>query len=140
MPEPKRKLQLAKRSPMYQFKDVINDANNAKEAGQYKRQKTETTEIKAPQKPKGKGMGILEEINDINEVHKSKDTSQAPVSKPSLEDNLVSESEFELETVQATADRAEQYAEDKLLLDLAACKSTKSPRFKDCKAKVLRRA
>ena len=85
-------------------------------------------------------MGILEEINDINELHKSKDTPQAPVSKPRLEDNLVSESEFELEAVQATADRAEQYAEDKLLLDLANCKSTKSKRFKDCLVKVLKRA
>ena len=124
---------------MYQFKDVINDTNNAKEAGQYKRQKTETTEIKAPQKPKEKGIGILDEINDINELHKSKDTPQAPV-KPRLEDNLVSESEFELEAVQETADRAEQYAEDKLLLDLANCRSPKSQRFKDCLVKVLKRA
>jgi hypothetical protein len=36
---------------MKEFKEVINDVNNVREAGLHKRQKTETTETKAPQKP-----------------------------------------------------------------------------------------
>jgi hypothetical protein len=45
-----------------------------------------------------------------------------------------------LEAAQETAARAEQDAEDKLLLDLANCKSTSSVRFKQCRSKVLKRA
>jgi hypothetical protein len=36
---------------MYEFKEACLEVNNVREAGLYKRQKTETTETKAPQKP-----------------------------------------------------------------------------------------
>jgi hypothetical protein len=69
------------------------EANTFREAGQYKRQKTETPETKAPQKPEEEGYDIFGEINDLNEANKSKDAPQAPVNQR-LEKELFEGSEL----------------------------------------------